>query len=81
MDLSPTQRRIMNLLSDGLPHTLTELRTCLSDMATGNEALLAYVSNLRKIIRPLGYGILSTPGRKDRETTYQLVRTLAQADE
>lgn len=55
--LSPTQTRIIRVLSDGMPHPREELRQCIDGMATiGN--ISNHLSAARKILRPMGEDIV-----------------------
>ena len=46
--LSPTEQRIMDLLSDGLPHTKKEMVLCLADPMGGEDNVKPHLHNLRK---------------------------------
>lgn len=57
--LTPTQRRIMDLLSDGKLHTKQELRdTCGNDEYIDKNTVNVYLTNLRKKIRPIGQDVV-----------------------
>jgi hypothetical protein len=74
---SPTQQRILALLSDGLPHAPRELVNCLNDNHPDvpNSNLSVYITSLRKALRPLGQDIiLEWHGRKP---TYRHVRVVS----
>ena len=45
---SPTEQRIMDLLSDGLPHTKKEMVACLADPMGGEDNVKPHLHNLRK---------------------------------
>lgn len=52
--LTPTQRRMLALLSDGLPHTRRELHGCLHDDLGPLSNVQPHVTALRKILAPTG---------------------------
>ena len=49
---TPTQQRIMNVLSDGMGHTYEELYACLDDDMAGDHTVNVHVYNIRLKIRP-----------------------------
>jgi hypothetical protein len=55
--LTPTHERILTALSDGLPHSIAELRGCLGDELALSVTLRVHLTNLRKILRPKGEDI------------------------
>lgn len=57
-DLTPTERRIFNLLSDGQPHSLHEMRGCLNDPFMENSTIRVHIVNVRKKIREEGHAIV-----------------------
>lgn len=69
---TPTERRLMEVLSDMEEHPNTELQTCLYDELASPENLRFHMSNLRKKVMALGMGIYST--RVNGHTKYRLVR-------
>ena len=52
---TPTQQRIMDLLSDGESHAKGEVRTCLWDDLGAMKNIHPHIVAIRKAIRPLGY--------------------------
>jgi hypothetical protein len=56
--LTPTQRRMLSLLADGLPHTREELHACLNDEQADLSSIQGPISNLRKLMRPHGHDII-----------------------
>lgn len=73
--LTPTQRRLLDVLADGRQHTAEELRTCLGD-EMGDPALLRNtIAIMRRRLRPTGYDV--TVWRTDNVVAYCLVRLLA----
>ncbi len=69
--LTPTQRRLLVVLSDGLAHRQSELLAQLSDGQGENATLAMHFSNLRKLLKPQGDGILCV--RENGEAWYSLV--------
>lgn len=78
--LTPTQRRLMNVLGDGLMHSLKELAMYLNDELANPETVRVHIVHLRKKL-PTGYGIICEYHRGNRY--YRLVRfvTLPPEDE
>lgn len=73
--LTPTQRRLFDVLADGQPHTLQELHQCL-DHLTGVRTVSVHLTAMRKVLRPAGLDVFSRTVR-GHEATYHLVRLLA----
>lgn len=65
--LTPVQYRMMKLLSDGNAHSREELQTCLEDDLAPITAVKFHISNLRKVLRDKGHGIIS---ERREDTTY-----------
>ena len=55
---TPTQQRIVDLLSDGLPHTKRELFECLVDELGSINNIWPHLTAIRKKLRPRGHDIL-----------------------
>lgn len=55
---TPTQKRMLDLLGDGLPHTRQALHACLWDENGPLSNIWSHVSLLRKRLRPLGRDIV-----------------------
>lgn len=72
---TPTQQRILDVLSDGLPHTPEELHGCLDDELGDIENIRPHLTAIRKQIRPFGADILCVI--HNRTAHYQHVRLLA----
>ena len=74
--LTKTQRRLMNILEDGLYHDRSELFNCLNDELTELITLRVHIHNIRKKIRPLGQDISceSVYEASKRTCRYRLVR-------
>jgi len=70
-------QKIMDMLGDGMLHTVTELRTCLWDDDCGPTALSAQIGILRKSLRPMGMDIVCY--QSSPESSYRLVRHMASA--
>lgn len=70
---SPTQQRIVDLLADLMPHSNEEIYGMLLTAKSVNHIQM-HISNIRKIIRPIGQDIRCILERGN--TFYQLVRCL-----
>lgn len=55
---TPTQRRILNLLSDGMPHTRKEIHKCLDDELAALSAIKWHIMHLRTALRRHGQDIV-----------------------
>jgi len=55
---TPTQQRIMDLLSDGKPHCKDELQKCLSDELAGDTAVGFHLTAIRKVLSKRNEGVL-----------------------
>ena len=55
---TPTQRRMLAVLSDGLPHTRLELAACLEDELAKPSAVKKHLYLMRKVLRAQGQTIL-----------------------
>lgn len=56
--LSPIQLRMLQALSDGLPHSREALLECIQDDRCKPTAHLAHLTAIRKVLRPKGEDIL-----------------------
>jgi len=73
---TPTQQRILDVLSDGCPHPMTELLVCLPDPVANTRKNVAWhLVELRKKLRPVGQDILCQ--FLNRRLYYRHVRLLA----
>jgi DNA-binding SARP family transcriptional activator len=74
VNLTVTEQKIYDVLSDWYPHSVDELTTCLwDDMNDGpGSALRFHMSNLRKKIGPLGQDVVHRG--VNGKSTYRLVR-------
>ena len=73
LGLTPTERRMYDLLSDGKPHSIKELLGCLWDELSGTGSVAVHLCRLRKKLRPKGKDVRAiTQGR-----TYWYVFTSA----
>lgn len=73
--LTVTQKKILKVLSDGLPHTKQELHRCLPDEMSGVSALWKHVCLARKHVRLKGKDILSV--FVNRSIRYRLVKIIS----
>lgn len=55
---TPTERRMLAVLSDGLPHTRGELHACLWDDHAALQAIRFHISCIRRKLAPLGETIV-----------------------
>lgn len=55
---TPTERRILNVLADGLPHRREELHACLPDELGAVANVYMHVTNLRRKLAKRGEAIL-----------------------
>lgn len=53
-----TQRRILEVLADGMPHLYEELKPCFSDPLSGKANLRDQICRMRKILRIRGEDIV-----------------------
>lgn len=81
--LSPTQKAILDILSDGMPHTKPELRKCLPDELAGHGALNTAITRLRAILRPIGHDIVfESRGHRGKDSgTFRHVILLTRASD
>lgn len=56
--LSPTQRKMLEVLADGLPHSREDLHACLWDRDGALSNIRAHISALRKHLREHGENIV-----------------------
>jgi DNA-binding CsgD family transcriptional regulator len=74
LSFTPTQKKIMDILSDGHPHLETDLIKLGIDEFANPRTLKMHLSMIRKKIRPKKREIIST--RLHRKLYYQLVGLL-----
>lgn len=55
---TPTERRMLALLRDGLPHLREELHACLYDEMAELSAIQPHLSHIRQKLRPHGEDII-----------------------
>lgn len=60
--MTPTQQRMLSLLSDGKAHSAEELHACLEDELSALSNVRAHVSNTRSILRSAGLTIVCERG-------------------
>ena len=73
--LTPTERKILALLSDGLPHAREEIHSLLWDELSQRETIRYHISKLRKKLPP-GHIIVCVRGYGKDSHRYQHVRLL-----
>lgn len=77
---TPTQQRIMDVMSDGLPHTSRELiKRCLNDEDQPVEHMKVMIFNLRKRL-PESQVIIGETRGQGQPFTYRLARVLKTDD-
>jgi hypothetical protein len=57
-EFTPTESRIIKLLSDGLPHKKKEIHECLYDDMGRLNNIQQRISMIRKKLRPIGQDII-----------------------
>lgn len=74
--LTPTQRRMWNVLKDGEPHSRDELSRCLNDDMALVAVTRQHISILRRKLKPLDLLILleQAPPYEGNAQFYRLVR-------
>lgn len=72
---TPTQQRMVDVLSDGQPHRREELHACLVDELGAVENIRVHLSALRAKLRPLGEDILCE--YRGHQFYYRHVRLIA----
>ena len=77
MCFTPTERAMLAVLSDGLPHRRQELIACLPDELGLAVNMQMHVSRARKKLRPVGQDIVCEI--VNRQFCYRHVRLLASA--
>lgn len=70
-----TEQRIIDLLSDGMPHTKEEIHGRLWDEMAEVRAITFHISNIRAKLRPRGQDIICEFNR--RRIYYRHIRLLA----
>ena len=68
---TPTQRKILDVLSDGQGHSTEELRKCLWDELTDVSTVRVHLTQMRAKLRPIGQDILY------RDSMYRHVRLVS----
>ena len=74
MHFTPTQVRILQVLSDGKKHDKKELRECLGDDLTSDKTLSVHLCFLRKKLQAIGEDI--TTELTYKKWAYRHVRLL-----
>lgn len=55
---TPTERRMLAVLADGMRHPREELVACLWDELSKPSTIQYHLSNIRKVLRPMGQDII-----------------------
>lgn len=72
---TPTQRRLLDVLADGMPHRREELHACLGDELSSRNNLEVHLTHLRKRLNRQGLHVVCESNGK--WSRYRLVRLLA----
>lgn len=72
--MTPTQVKILHVLSDGLPHKFEELQQVLPDNLGSRKVLNCHLVNIRATLRPKGEDIICQFLLRQRQ--YRHVRLL-----
>ncbi len=79
VQFTPTERQIIDVLKDGLPHRKAELMALMDELAEPT-ALQNHLSRMRKKLAPRGYDIVLQVTHQ-RNFCYRLVIRVASFDE
>jgi len=71
---TPTEKRILKLLSDGRPHKRQEVHACLEDDLSNLKSITPHISRIRVKINAVGEEIVCVA--RERSYYYQHVRLL-----
>jgi hypothetical protein len=74
-----TERRILDLLGDGLHHPRADVKDCLNDELASYGNLVNHISAIRKRLRPRGQDIICE--RFNCKYGYRWVRLLKSPDD
>lgn len=75
-EFTPQERRVLNALADGKPHSIDELMQCLWDEMSGRGALISLVSKLRRKLEPHNQYIHCLEATDERPVSYiHLIRS------
>lgn len=83
MKLTPTEQRIYNLLSDGMPHTSAELCAVIDpELANGVsiQAVSGHIGRMRKKLEP-GRSLDITCSQRNHVFWYRLVALIVKGDD
>lgn len=75
MTFTPTEQRILTLLSDGLAHSKVELDRCVNDELAGSNTLSVHLARLRYKLDEVGQTILCN--RRNGCVLYSHVRFIS----
>jgi hypothetical protein len=78
-EFTPTQSKILAVLSDGNPHPFKELLDCLPDNMSEVTALREMLRKMRKVLRPRGEDIICQ--HVNHSHRYRHVRLLHSAND
>lgn len=78
LDFTPTQKRIYNLLADGLPHKREEIQDTFTDGVDSTRNIDNHLVAMRKKLRPLGYDVICQFVK--RSNHFRLIRLVQHGD-
>jgi hypothetical protein len=76
---TPTQQRLLKVLSDGMPHKREELMACLADGLSNPVTVNNHLADIRKFLRLIGQDIICEFIHRQRQ--YRHVRLLNSVDD
>ena len=76
-EFTPTQARLFNVVSDGLPHQRAELLEAMQDSESTYRAVAVHMVAIRKVLRPKGQDIICE--LRNRRIYYRYVRLMHSA--
>lgn len=81
MTFTPTQQRILKILSDGMEHTRAELWEAIDDELAGKTVLAVHLHHLRKKLEAQGTTIACISHGNRRKLMYRHVRLLTSSSQ
>jgi hypothetical protein len=72
---TPMERRIVELLRDGLPHSVTQCIASMGDVTATYQNLQPHISVINKKIRPHGYEIAFV--KANGRMCYRIIRPIS----
>lgn len=75
---TPTQQRLLGVLSDGRAHLRAELLACFDDPSPTSRNLSFHLTNIRQKLRPIGQDIICQ--LLNRRIAYRRIRFFTSDD-